>query len=308
MRTIDPISSMAIYTVDPAYKVSSSQLRDAIKTLAYSDIKPPEAKKQGLVSPITEEQSESLVEDRQGKYLLIALRCDTKNIKPSVLKKEMSSLSQSQYKKKLSELTKAELKLLKSAATANLLPTTPVDTKINRVLIDTTESQIAVEASSVASADSIMDLLIPHLKKAAGAGTVIAPARPEKTTLTDVFTNWLKEKQAPEPFELGKYVHLVDASGEAPPNAKLDNHDLTTTEVDTHLDSGKGAKEIGLIYNQMAYFVTTHEFLFKKIAPSKSMKAIIKSAQESAKDDPLVPLILQMNTMFMAYQELQEKI
>ncbi len=308
MKYIDPITSLVLYSADPAYKVHPQQLCDAIKHLAYADIKPPEQKKQGLVSPITEDQSATLVEERHSKYLIMAFRADTKNIKPATLKKEMSNLSKAQYNKKLSELTKAEQKTIKAAAVVNLLPNTPVDTKISRVVINTTECQIAVESSSVAGADAIMDILIPHLKKAAGAGTTIAPIRPEKLVLSEIFTNWLKEKQAPEPFELGKYVHLVDSGGDAPPNAKLDNHDLTATEVDTHLDSGKGAKEIGLVYNQMIYCVATQEFVFKKIAPSKSMKAIIKSAQQSSKDDPLVPMMMLMNTMFMAAQELVEKI
>lgn len=99
--------------------------------------------------------------------------------------------------------------------------------------------------------------------------------------ITETLTNWVKEKEAKEPFIIGENSVLTDSlTGSV---ATLSKQDLKSEEVDILLDSGKKVSELGLEWEERISFSLNNEFKIKKIKPLDIINNIIED--EVGEDD-----------------------
>jgi len=151
-----------------------------------------------------------------------------------------------------------ELKDIKEAITAELLPRAFAIQRTTCAWLDTANGRLIIDAASAAKAEELLEFLHKTLDD--------LPVKPLHTELSPVaaMTDWLAGDHAPAGFTIDRELELR-ATGESRATVRYANHALEGEEILAHIAAGKRATRLGMTWNSRISFVMTEQLQIKRL-------------------------------------------
>ncbi|MCL5254719.1 MAG: recombination-associated protein RdgC [Gammaproteobacteria bacterium] len=210
----------------------------------------------GWVSPLNDEEAPLVLQ--VGQHLLLCARKEEKVMPASAVQIELDAVREAYLQEHARPMPRKELQATKEDVVQRLLPQALSRHSVIWLMIDLEAQRVLVDASSASRAEEVTALLRSCL-----GSLPIRPWGPENSA-EFFFTDWLKSKQSPPPFELGTDAELR-GQGEEESVVKLKDHDLTSDEISLHLEHNKLCLQLGLNWGERISFMLTHDYAIKRI-------------------------------------------
>ncbi|MCH8501921.1 MAG: recombination-associated protein RdgC [Aliidiomarina sp.] len=210
----------------------------------------------GWVSPLNDEDAPLTLQ--VGQHLLLCARKEEKVMPASAVQIELDAVREAYQQEHARPMPRKELQATKEDVVQRLLPQALSRHSVIWLMIDLETQRVLVDASSASRAEEVTALLRSCL-----GSLPIRPWGPENSG-EFFFTDWLKSKKSPAPFELGTDAELR-GQGEEESVVKLKDHDLTSDEISLHLEHNKLCLQLGLNWGERISFMLTHDYAIKRI-------------------------------------------
>lgn len=193
----------------------------------------------------------------KGVYLL-NLKTEDKSVPASVVGQKIKEKIKAMVKSGESYPTKKELKSMKEEIKHDLLSQAFVKPSFTVGYIDFKNGLLVVDASSPSKADKFNSFLRDSL-----GSLDIDIINPEKD-VSEVMGEWLKNKKAERPFEIGNSCMFKERSGN---NGKItvSQHDLATEEIIQHLENDNIVEKMDIIWQKRVSFALNSAFRISKV-------------------------------------------
>lgn len=246
-----------IYQLNNDTLLNKEAIENAVKALRFTPCGSLDNTKMGWVSPYHDSEQNHFMVDMQG-HLLLRIKKETKILPNPVIKQALLEKSNKQELALNRKLTKNEKASLKDEVMIDLIPR--AFSKYNHywLWIDTHNQRIIVDCSSFTQAEDILAILRKELGSLA-----LTPLSIEKP-LEKVMTTWVKEKLIFPPLKLGDEAELKDPL-EGNGIIRCKNQDVTSDEIQIHIDSGKWVTKMKIIDEQGINFIVNADLTFKRI-------------------------------------------
>lgn len=151
-----------------------------------------------------------------------------------------------------------EMKDIKEAITAELLPRAFAIQRTTSAWLDTVNGRLIIDAASAAKAEELLEFLHKTLDD--------LPVKPLHTELSPVaaMTDWLAGDHAPAGFTIDRELELR-ATGESRATVRYAHHALEGEEILAHIAAGKRATRLGMTWNDRISFVMTEQLQIKRL-------------------------------------------
>jgi len=151
-----------------------------------------------------------------------------------------------------------EMKDIKEAVTAELLPRAFAIQRTTCAWLDTVNGRLIIDAASAAKAEELLEFLHKTLDA--------LPVKPLHTELSPVaaMTDWLAGDHAPAGFTIDRELELR-ATGESRATVRYAHHALEGEEILAHIAAGKRATRLGMTWNDRISFVMTEQLQIKRL-------------------------------------------
>ncbi len=193
----------------------------------------------------------------EGGCALLALKREDK-VLPAAVIREFTELKAAEIEdKEARKIGKKEKKELKEQITDDLLPRAFTRTGRTLAYLDRDAGWLVVDSGTASKAEGLASAIREALPP--------FPARLPQTAMSPAaaMTSWLLDG-APAGFELDADCELK-SPGDDGAVVRCSRQDLTATEVRQHVESGKVAVKLGLIWQERIRFVLTEQMQLKKL-------------------------------------------
>ena len=206
-------------------------------------------------------------------FMMISLKREEK-ILPSVVVKEhleekVSELSESESR----HVGRKEKDSLKDEVIFSLLPKAFTKSRNVFAYISLKEKLIVVDSSSAKLAEDLISALRDAI------GSLSCTPLSAKNPPSAVMTQWLRDKVAPQPFELGEECEVRAPKDGAVIRCK--NQDLTAEEFINHIDTGMLVSKLAVTWREGINMVIDDQFSVKRL----KFEEVITDKAESAHAD-----------------------
>lgn len=165
--------------------------------------------------------------------------------------------------------------------------------------ISRSEKLLVVDAASAPKAEEFLNLLRDTL----GSFPVGLPD--SKRAPSDVMTRWLKDGRATNKFEIHADCELVNPK-DGSNVVRCKGQDLVSDEIQTHLDAGKQAKQLGVLWNNLLSCSIADDLSIKRLRFEEMNEEADSFEEESAAqkfDQEFVLMTLELSTFFKSLFE-----
>jgi recombination associated protein RdgC len=201
----------------------------------------------------------------QGAFTL-NLRIDKKTIPAAALKKKVNERVK---KMEAQSSEKVNKKAVKEQVEAELMKHAFISDKFIQGYIDNKNELLVINSNS----NSDIELFVEYLRETL-AGNLDVDLIEVDFDITETLTDWVKEKQAKEPFIIGEDCVLNDSLTGS--KASFARQDLATDEIDVLLNSGKKVSELSLEWDKRVSLSLNNEFKIKRVKPLEIINQIIE--------------------------------
>jgi recombination associated protein RdgC len=203
---------------------------------------------------------------------LLALGVEKKLLPTTVVRQFANDRAKEIEEREGRKLGRKEMRELREAITAELLPRAFVNRRTTFGWIDPVNGWVVVDAGSQAKGDEF----IGHLRKSVEGIPVLALKLAHSPA--GLMTAWIGENEAPAGFSLDQDLELRSPDEGVVRYAK---HPLDGDEVRQHIAAGKIATRVGMTWADRISFVLTEAMQVKRVA----FLDVIKEASEGQSDD-----------------------
>lgn len=192
------------------------------------------------------------------KHLLIALGVEQKLLPSTIVRDETKLRAIELEQKQGYKPGKKQLRDLAERVTAELLPRAFAKRRTTRAWIDPVGRWVVVDAASPARAEELLE----HLRSTLGE----LPVTRLETELSPqgAMTQWLTAGDAPGHFALDTECELK-GTGEEAATVRYLRHDLSVKEIRGHIDGGKLATRVGLLWKDRLSLLLAEPFQIKRV-------------------------------------------
>lgn len=237
--------------------IDFSEIATCLPHCALRDVGPLEMHSSGFVSPFGREETEQLFHIRDS-WLWLTVGGKEKVLPASViadrLEDKIASIERSEGRMPGGR----ERKRIKDDLLHDLLPAAMVKSTRTDVFLDTNRGVAFIGSSSRKAAESV----VSHIRGALGS----FPAMPLNAEIAprSVLTGWLAGEALPRGVALGEECKLEDpVAGGAVVHCQ--NQELLCDEIDRHIEAGKQATQLALVFDDCVSFVLGDDLSIKKL-------------------------------------------
>ncbi|MDX1705616.1 recombination-associated protein RdgC [Pseudidiomarina sp.] len=246
--------NLRIYTLAEDFAMPAD-LEQALSAYQFTPCGRQELASFGWTSPFGQ-QSEVLYHQIGDNYLFCA-RKEEKVLPSSVVNAQLDEQLQQIESEQGRRVAGKEKQALKEDLVHRLLPQAFTRFKLTWGMISLKQRIVVVDASAGNRAEDFLGLM-----RSSFGSLPVKPLFNEQPSEV-YFTEWLRASQVPGDFEFGTEVELRDTDDEGG-IVRCRQHDLTSTEIDTHLQHGKQATKLGLEWRERISFVLEHDLAVKR--------------------------------------------
>lgn len=248
--------NLYLYRLQDDFSVTPEELHEKLTEKLFFECGKEQKETMGWVSPLGRD-SEVLAHAANG-YLLMTMAMQERMLPASVVREELDERVahiQTQEDRKVSSREKKDMR---EQIEFELLPQAFKRTRKLDGWIDPNDGWLILNVSSATQAEKFTGLL----RKSVGS----LPTKTPETAVTPIslMTEWLREGELPEPFELGAECELR-GQGDEQSVAVFKKHKLLTDEVQANLETGKLVSKLMLTWDEKISFVLTDNLQLKRI-------------------------------------------
>jgi len=200
-----------------------------------------------------------------GNYILLCARKEEKVIPASAVKEEIEHRKEAYQQEHARPMPRKEQQALKEDIQHRMLPQALSKFSVTWGFLDIDKQRLFVDASSSTKAEEFNALLRSCL-----GSLPVKPWGPEQDG-SHQFTEWLKNGNAPAPFELGQEAELRSLKDDSAV-VRFKNHELSGEEIESHLSHNKIVTQIALEWDEHLSFVMTDDYAVKRLKFSDIVK------------------------------------
>ncbi|QSX39817.1 recombination-associated protein RdgC [Shewanella cyperi] len=270
--------NLTLYRFNKPVSLDAETLEKALADFTFSPCSSQDISKFGF-SKALGKQGDALVHSANNRHLICATK-EEKILPGQVIKEALEEKVGQLEAEENRKLTKKEKDALKDEITTSLLPRAFSRRSQIHALILPEINMILVDSSSATKAEELLALL----RKAIGSLPVIPVSfeQPLEVQLTE----WLKQGQAPAPFEMQDEAELKAVADEGG-IVRFKQQVLTEDEVLAHLETGKQVTKLALHFGQSIAFLLQADASLKRLKFSEEFRA---GNDEVGNDDPMARL------------------
>lgn len=229
---------------------------------------------------------------------VICLTREEKILPPSVIREKLAIKVTEIEKQQDRKVYNKEKETLKEELIFDLAPKAFTKRTRTCAYIDSASNLLVVDTNNYTRAEELIKLL----RESLGSLPVLPLMVSESPTA--VMTAWLRGEELPESFELSDWTKLAEAQ-EGGARAQLDHQELTATEVNAILDSGKQVTALELDFDEAVTFRLNSDLRFSRLRFSQNL---IDEAQDRADGDKHLlfsaNILLMSNCLRQLYKEI----
>ncbi len=275
-------------------EISESQLTEKLEAQRIQPVGKYDEKSVGWDDILNEE--ENLVFKVSKSAYILNLKTEEKSVPSSVIGEEVKKRIKEMLSSGEQHPSKKEIKVMKEEIKHDLLNRAFVKPSNIKGYIDFENNLLVVDASSPAKADKFNSFLRDTL------GSLDIDLINPENDVSETMGNWLKDKKCARKFEIGENCLLKERSGNAG-KINVSNHDLTATEILSHLDQEKIVDKMDLIWQKRVSFSLNSAFRISKV---KFLDIVQEQLKEDLgeSDDEYAMLKAEMEIMIGDFAEI----
>lgn len=260
--------NLQLYRLPRDWAMSSHQLAEKLAGRALQACPASEMQTVGWVDPAGRGDLVHSV----NRQWLIALGVEQKLLPTTVVRQFAQDRAAEIEEREGRKVGRKEMRELREAVLAELLPRAFVRRRITRAWIDPLNGWLAVDAGARGKADELVEQLIKSVDG--------LPVRPLKLAHApaDKLTHWVESGEAPAGFTVDQDLEL-----RSPEEATIRyaRHPLEGEEIRRHIAGGKQATRLGMTWADRISFVLADSMQVKRLA----FLDVLKEASEKEADN-----------------------
>ncbi len=260
--------NLRIYRFTSEFNIDAQSLNEALEKAAFTPCSKTDPMKMGWVSPV--EGGDQYVHSALGN-LMICAKKQEKVLPGAVVNEALKERIEEIKLREDRHVGSKERKDIKDEIILELLPKAFSRSSRMYAYIAPKEQLIIVDAASANRAEMLLSLL----RSSIGSLPVV-PLKCQQLPYK-AMTQWLIAGAAPTPFEFGGECQLSDPK-EAGSTIRCKHQDLTSTEINNHLQADMIATQLGLSWQGGIEFMLDDQLAIKRI---KFADEIYEQAQEA---------------------------
>lgn len=249
--------NLLIYRLPLAKLPDAEQLEQALQNSPAKPCGSQTLSTYGFVAPLGKDEDAPMLHISQN-FMLLCAQQQERILPASVLRDALNEKVEQLEQAESRKVYKKEREQIKDELTMEMLPRAFVRKAKTYAAIDGNTGLIYVDASSTKRAEE----LLSALREALGS----LPVRPVsvKHAPSATFTNWLKQHSASHGLLLSNECELRD-SAEDGGIIRVKREDLASDEIKSHLDAGKLATQLCLLWQDKLSFLITDKLAIKRL-------------------------------------------
>lgn len=284
--------NLRLYRLPAGGSIETSALNEAMQQYSTRPTSGHEAKHLGWTTP-GGRKSQLLAHEAQGQHL-ITMQRQERILPGAVVKEEVEARAEAVEEAEGRKVSRKEKTLLKEQVYEEFLPRAFIRTHRIDAWWDMPAGLIAINTTSAARADELLDLL-----RATLGGLKVVPLSTQSLPVR-VMTEWLANPGSrPSWLEVGDLVKLQSRGDDGKITAR--NVDLDSDEIREHLDCGRQAVEVRIRVSESLTMTLADDLALKSLAFSNAL--IEEADQTDDGDDPVARVEADFFLMAHALKE-----
>lgn len=284
---------LSFYRLDADFiaNLTAEALHEALTQKPFAPCTGLDWSREGWIAPA--KHVDGMVMSIKGAHL-VKLKREDKVLPAGVIRDALDAKVQDIEDKELRKVGRKEKTALKEQITDDLLPKSHTKSSALQAWVDASGGWLMIDSGTASRAETLIGELRDALPPfpAALPRTVTAPH--------SAMTDWLLAGEAPGGFELDDIAELR-AQGEEGAIVRVKRQDLTADEMQRHLQGGKQAHQLGLVWRERIRFVLTDTLQLKRL----QFLDVLQEEASQAGDDPAT---LAEATLLLMSAELRELV
>lgn len=234
--------NVRLYCLTEAIDASPEELEQKLTEQAFVPCGNHDKSKYGWVSPLGKEGE--MLTHVQGDYVMLCAQKQERILPASVVndatEEKVAELEERQGRK----IYRKEKRQIKDDVFVSLLPRAFTRNQQTFAYISARDNLIVVNSASAPKAEALLNLLRESL------GSLKVSLPDAKRAPSDVMTRWLKEQKASHNFLIDEDCELYNPT-DGSNVVRCKGQDLFSEEIQSHLEAGKQAKNLGVTWNSV---------------------------------------------------------
>ncbi len=266
--------NLKIYRFSKPFSIDAEQLEKHLSEKSFQPCSSAQASSLGWVPVLSDNTSQQLSHSI-AKTTMLCLRQEEKILPSSVindaLNEKLDALQAETGRRPVGKYKQS----LKDEVILDLLPKAFSRSKRSYAYLDQKNQYLVVDASSSNKAEELIELLRQSL------GSL--PVVPLKTKIlaTQLMTLWLKGSELKDDFLIRDECELQESDSDGA-ILRCKRQDLSSDEIQMHLDSGKEVTKLALNWNDTMDFILQDDLAIKRVKFSDEL--VEQAANDGAED------------------------
>lgn len=255
--------NLRIYRFSQAFTLDEQALNEALSTNTFVPCNSQDISRYGWVSPANPkdqaigELGEPLVHISQSYYMICAKKQE-KVLPAAVINEAVEEKAAEISEAEGRSVSRKEKQSIKDDVMIELLPRAFTRSSLQYAYIDAKQGYIVINSASANKAEE----LLTALRESLGSLPVVPLV--SKQLPHQMMTLWVTENTTPTNFVLGDECELADPK-ESGSVIRCKHQDLSTAEINSHLQAGMIVTKLGLNWSQGIDFVLDDQLAIKRL-------------------------------------------
>ena len=297
--------NIRVFCLTQTFDLSTEELESQLADNAFIPCANYEKSRMGWVSPLGDAAPE-LAEDQEpmlthvvGDYIMLCAQKQERLLPASVVREATAEKVTEIESRQARKVYHKEKREIQDNMYASLLPRAFTRSARTYAYISRADKLLVVDAVSAPKAEEFINLL----RNSLGSFPVALPDSIRAPS--DVMTRWLVEQKATNKFEIHNDCELfnpLDGSNVI----RCKGQDLVSDEIKAHLEAGKRAKQLNVVWNNALSCSIVEDLSLKRLRFEDINEESASFEEESAAqkfDQEFVLMTLQLTAFFKSFFE-----
>lgn len=266
-------SNLQLYRLTKPFTLSVEELTQQLEQHTFKPCGTLDLSSYGWVAPLGRDGTELV--HAAGGYIMICARKEQKMVPATVVRERVQEKAEAIEAAQGRPVRRKERDTIKEEVIHTLLPQAFPRSTLTFAYISPKENLIVVNAASAKRAEE----LLSYLRGSIGSLPAVAPSL--TVAPAAVMTHWLNGDDVPHDFTLGDECELRDTVEDGG-IIRCKRQDLTTEEIQVHLDAGKRAVKLAIDWQEQLSCVIQDDLTIKRL---RFGEEILEQSKEADSDD-----------------------
>jgi recombination associated protein RdgC len=268
-------SNLQLYRLTKPFTHTAEALAQMLEQHAFKPCGSLDLMTYGWVSPLGRDGSE-LVHAAGGRIMICA-RKEQKIVPASVIRERVQEKAEAIEAAQARPVRRKERESIKDEVILDLLPKAFPRSALTFAYISPKENLIVVNAGSAKKAEE----LLSYLRGSIGSLAAVSPSL--NVAPSAIMTQWLNGDDVPHDVTLGDECELRDTVEDGG-IIRCKRQDLTTEEIQVHLDAGKRAVKLAINWQEQISCVVNDDLSIKRL---RFGEELLEQHDDAPDDDPI---------------------